>query len=374
MKGSSKPVSNRQQSRTTSTGKNIKSGAERRAHQRLPYEVDQVMVTVLHPGGTISSFLVSCRDLSVGGMSFMHRGFLYDGTHCKVHLPTLSGEEHTVCGRITRCLHRSGGMHEIGVCFSHEIDPRHFMNVGVEYAEINAVPMEMPDLCGRILSICSDAVESGLLEHHLKGTGINVIRCKDPRRASTVTRMEPFDLIVCDLVLSGVTGEEIIAELRTTGYKGAIVALSADRSSTRLKRAKQMGATEVLLKPYSPAVLLRLLSSLMKSCTSVKCDEPIYSTFSGRNNMVGLVSEFLDSLSEYTDVIITAMEEDDVKSALDMCMRLQGCGASYGFPILSEVASTAVQSLESALTTKDATANLRRLLGTCSRLRLAEAG
>ena len=90
--------------------------------------------------GRSPQFDVTCRNLSAGGLAFLHRGFLHAGTECQIRLPLMTGGEMTVHGRIVQCAHVQKSIHEVGVVFDEAIDPRQFLDVGAEDADLNKAP------------------------------------------------------------------------------------------------------------------------------------------------------------------------------------------------------------------------------------------
>ena len=59
---------------------------ERRREQRWEYRMSDVAVIVQHPGGGSGRFLVCSRNLSAGGMAFIHGGYIHPGSECRVGL------------------------------------------------------------------------------------------------------------------------------------------------------------------------------------------------------------------------------------------------------------------------------------------------
>jgi hypothetical protein len=62
-------------------------------------------------------------DLSPNGMAFLHCSFLYPGSTIVATLRALDGEQISVTGKVMRCEHVSGRVHEVGVKLDHAIDP-----------------------------------------------------------------------------------------------------------------------------------------------------------------------------------------------------------------------------------------------------------
>ncbi len=346
----------------------------RREHQRLPFTVSQITVAVMHPGGTLSKFIVACRDLSAGGIAFLHRGFLYTGTQCQIYLPTLTGGGKEVQGKVVRCSHIKSNIHEIGVAFTDRIDPRQFMDVGVEYAELNDKPIELPDLKGRVLFIGTNPLDFSLLTHQLQGTGIELAHCRDPEEAVNEARRSAFDVILCDLLLTDLSGEEVIAALRAAGCRTPIIASTAERDRERLRMVKQVGGNGVLLKPYSPATLIGVLSQHLENRAFLSASqEPIYSSLPRDSSLMPLVADFVRSVKMTAVALRRAAQTSDLKAVRKFCLQLQGNGASYGFKVLTDVAGEAAEVAKESSAVDQVGHSIEKVLSVCARMQANRA-
>jgi hypothetical protein len=103
-------------------------GSNRRGRSRLPWDLTRHATATIHsPGGTINTFLVRPRNISREGMSFLHGGFVYPKSICTLSLMDLSGQTVQVPGRVIRCQHVRGHVHEIGVHFEQPIPLAQFV-------------------------------------------------------------------------------------------------------------------------------------------------------------------------------------------------------------------------------------------------------
>ncbi|MEM7626988.1 MAG: PilZ domain-containing protein [Planctomycetota bacterium] len=94
---------------------------------RYPF-VRKMALRVQHPGGTATSHLVRSRNLSRGGVGFLHGQFLYPNTVCYVVIPTRWGENVILPGRVSWCRHVSGQTHEVGMRFDQVIQVDEFLD------------------------------------------------------------------------------------------------------------------------------------------------------------------------------------------------------------------------------------------------------
>ena len=98
-----------------------RSALERRREERWEYRMSDIAVLVAHPGGGSGRFLVCSRNLSAGGMGFIHGGYLHPGSDCRIALTRPDGSRLAVEGVVAHCRHVEGPHHEIGIRFQEQI-------------------------------------------------------------------------------------------------------------------------------------------------------------------------------------------------------------------------------------------------------------
>ena len=67
---------------------------------------------------------------------------------------------------------------------------------------------------------------------------------------------EPFDLVILDLMLPGLPGEELIGRLRATGVAAPVIVTSARSAVTDRVALLRLGASDYLVKPFDLDELL----------------------------------------------------------------------------------------------------------------------
>lgn len=357
------------------TAKNARDPVDnRRSHQRLPYTVSQITVAVMHPGGSLSRFLVACRDLSAGGIAFLHRGFLHNGTECQIDLPTLTGGTREVHGRVVRCGYFKSKIHEVGVAFDEPVDPRQFMEVGAEYAELHDKPIELPELQGRLLYVGTGELDFSLLKHQLQGTGLDLTHCQDSFPTLNGSYVATFDVIVCEVVPQDNVSGETIEAVRSAGFTGPIIAFTAERDRSHLKELRRAGANEVLLKPCSPTSLIGALSQRLESCQLVSGgNSPILSTLPTDSSLAPLIGDFIESVRATAEILKKATRQNDLPTVRKLCLELKGNGSSYGFKVLTDAAGEVVAASKCAGSVEEVSGKLKQLQTVCSRMQVRQA-
>jgi hypothetical protein len=89
----------------------------KRRHERLAYRGRQVILYTKQTERDIA-FIVPTRNISRGGMSFLHGQMMHLDQPCTVDLASNDGNWLTVEGTVVRCRHIRGMIHEIGLKFS----------------------------------------------------------------------------------------------------------------------------------------------------------------------------------------------------------------------------------------------------------------
>ena len=95
---------------------------EQRDGARWPYQQKEITILVEQPGGGITGFIGVARNISTGGISVFHGGFVHEGSICHVVLKGLDGSEALVDGAVVSCRHLQRTVHEIGIAFESPIN------------------------------------------------------------------------------------------------------------------------------------------------------------------------------------------------------------------------------------------------------------
>lgn len=94
------------------------------------------------------------------------------------------------------------------------------------------------------------------IEHHLKKHGYNVLITRNGKEAITMLENEHVDLIITDIMMPFATGIEILSSVKAVGKKIPIIMLSSLGQEDVVLEAFNLGATDFIVKPFSPAELL----------------------------------------------------------------------------------------------------------------------
>jgi two-component system phosphate regulon response regulator PhoB len=118
----------------------------------------------------------------------------------------------------------------------------------------------------RVLVVDDEPDITALVAYHLAKASYRVTTAANGRDALRAAREERPDLIVLDLMLPGLTGYEVLAELRRqdeTKDIGVIVLTARKEESDRIK-GLALGADDYLPKPFSPPELVLRVGAVLR--------------------------------------------------------------------------------------------------------------
>lgn len=312
---------------------------DRRHEQRLRYSQQALLfVQIRHPGGTAGNYLVRTRNLSRTGIGFLHGSFIYNGTPCTVALRSVDKAIVAVEGRVVRCHHVRGHVHEIGVHFDKPIRLKQFLGREAPAETEDSHSAELPKLAGRVLCVDDSVADQELLKFHLENLGLACDVSADPMEACARAESAKYDLVVTALALPGMTGFDLADSLRCSGYAGPIIAMTADERDTTRLDALQRGFASFLPKPYRFEDLLRVLLQHLTPVSS-GAREVLTSDLWSDVAMRPLIRRFLQRLvAQSQEIQRLATAESQQPFFRKLCTELKGSAGSYGYPSISEAA------------------------------------
>jgi len=332
-----------------------------RAHDRVSFSTKPFPVTFHHPGGVETSCLVVSRNLSAGGLGFLHGGFVYEGTRCVLEIPTIYGDSRTLTGDVRSCRHISGNVHDIGVRFDEPVDPYEFLEAGDTPQGSFSVDVDAPNLAGSVLAILAFPPDAQLLKHHLADTSIELQTAPDFESAAETVAAGELDLVIVgDHALGANGGADVIQAVRMQGFEGHLIALTADGSSDWLASVKKQGFSEILVKPYEVGKLYAVLAARLPD-GSASALGGIFSELANAADALDLLQGFLREVESSVKEINVAMSKGDRSKARSLCLRLKGSGRGYGYPRLSDAAREVVDAIDADASGHDVEVAFRRL-------------
>ncbi|MBM3843637.1 MAG: response regulator [Verrucomicrobia bacterium] len=110
---------------------------------------------------------------------------------------------------------------------------------------------------GRLLVVDDDEGNRRMLERRLRRLGHDVLCAADGREALALLHRTPRDLVLLDIQMPVLDGEETLRILRADPelQRLSVIVLSASRDLSRVVRCIGLGAEDYLPKPFNPVLL-----------------------------------------------------------------------------------------------------------------------
>jgi len=224
-----------------------------RVFRRLSYTQPRVRLAVEHEGHSHRDIVVATRNLSQGGVSILHSNFMHTGTGVRIELVRTDGLRHDARGRVARCAHRGGVLHEIGIAFDKEIHLRHYLSPNAETLVYTRERIDPAQLDLR-LAVCSGSPEvSAILRQYFLST--NLVTRFVTNIGGLREALRDRDLVVCHDSASA-PGVEAVRAARDTGYRGPIVLIGSANSEADACVMHACGADMILPEPIHEPTLM----------------------------------------------------------------------------------------------------------------------
>jgi len=121
-------------------------------------------------------------------------------------------------------------------------------------------------LTHRILVVDDEPDITALVAYHLAKAGHRVSTAANGPDALKAAREERPDVVILDLMLPGVSGYDVLAELRRRDEtrEVGVILLTSRREETDRIRGLSLGADDYLTKPFSPQELSLRVTALLR--------------------------------------------------------------------------------------------------------------
>lgn len=290
---------------------------DRRAGDRKPYR-RRMRIGVVHPGGTDSVFEIVTRNLSAGGMSLIHGGYLHVGSTCELKLITTNNAWRKVTGRVVRCRLIRGRVHEIGVKFQDPIDLSDFIATRLR---------------GTILLVDDAPDFLALAKDNLERHALTVVAVSSGLEALKKVESEELDLILIEATMSDPDGPEVIRTLRERGASVPIIAISVDDTSDCRETCLAAGANDFLPKPLDQQALADAIRHYVGN------QELLISSFAADPDMEKFIAGFVRGLPARILAMRQAAQAQDQTRLLDQVRQLKAAAWDCGFEEICKAAT-----------------------------------
>jgi DNA-binding response OmpR family regulator len=150
----------------------------------------------------------------------------------------------------------------------------------------------------RILTIEDDAaIRRGIVDA-LTFAGYEVLEAGEGREGCQAAVSREYDLLLLDMVLPGMTGLDILRDVRHVRPTQSVIILSARGEETDRVRGLRLGADDYVVKPFSVAELLARIEAVLRRSPSRPTDVHDYAFPGGQIDFARCEVRFEDGSRE----------------------------------------------------------------------------
>ena len=154
-------------------------------------------------------------------------------------------------------------------------------------------------------------INQKLLGKFLKKFGANVYLAENGQVAVDQIELHPeIDLIFMDIFMPIKSGIDATIELRNKGYKGIIIACTANSDPDDFKTYKKIGVTDIVVKPFKRDTIRELLEKWGSVLTVPNAKDIISLTFlENKSSEMWNLEDFMDTTGQNIEFAISLMDE-----------------------------------------------------------------
>ncbi len=338
-----------------------------RRHARQSFLHDRVYVKVRQSSGSELILKMACRNLSSGGISLLHNAYVHPGAECTVVLEHRMEGPRAIEGRVVRCIHRVGVVHEIGVQFTSPIVVADFLGTMSPDEVFSFETIDPQDLEGVVLVVDALQIDFSLIQHYLKETRLRLRHARSVEEADTLLR-DGLDVMILDLHIEDEKGADLLDRMRADGDETPVIATTIGLTPAMKPLISSLSNVRLLRKPFDEKRLLLALAEFMLQdlgSASMRVEKERIDTSVPHQ----LVDAFKNELQSMVDEIEKGLGDNDVHRCRVASLRIAGSAPSVGLATIGNLARQAADRLD-AKGFDEAQADLRSLLDAC-RLHLA---
>ena len=163
----------------------------------------------------------------------------------------------------------------------------------------------------KILVAEDTPINKMLLETFLKKFGATVYLAENGQVAVDQIALHPkIDIIFMDIFMPVKSGIDATIELRNKGYKGIIIACTANNDSEDFKTYKKIGVNDIVVKPFKRDSIRELLEKWSSVLTLPNAKDIISLTFLKNKSLeMWNIEDFMDTTGNNSEFAISLMDE-----------------------------------------------------------------
>ncbi len=199
---------------------------------------------------------------------------------------------------------------------------------------------EPAGLHGRVLIAEDNPVNQRVIVLKARHLGVEPQVVENGEQAVDAALAEPYDLILMDMQMPVMDGVAAVRTLRERGYRGAIVALTANSTREDKQLCLDAGCDGFLSKPIENALFADTLRRHLPAVSRVPAaqDEPLVPALLRQDpGLHELVGHLHARFAAHCATLRAALADDDLEAVRLQARQMKSAGSDYLSPQLTEL-------------------------------------
>ena len=198
------------------------------------------------------------------------------------------------------------------------------------------------NLSGTILVAEDNLDNQRLIGLNARRLGAELIMVDNGELAVAAALSRHFDLILMDMQMPVMDGLTATRALRAKGYRGPIVALTANATQQDMQNCLDAGCDSFLSKPIERGKFSETLRNYLKLNAEPSPDEDMEQVISplleNDPGLIELMEHFIVQLNDYQRNLLNAQAGGDLEVVRYLAHKIKSEGFDYMFPRVTEIA------------------------------------
>ena len=115
----------------------------------------------------------------------------------------------------------------------------------------------------KLLVIDDSFLQRHILKRFVLNKGHEVVEVADGAAGLAAFQKEDFDAVLCDLLMPGMSGFDVLEAIRSSGSSAPVVIISADIQKSTKEKCFELGANAFVNKPVEEQELFKVVDALL---------------------------------------------------------------------------------------------------------------
>ncbi|MEP2653610.1 MAG: ATP-binding protein, partial [Paraglaciecola sp.] len=203
--------------------------------------------------------------------------------------------------------------------------------------------LNIPTLSGRVLAVDDNSDNRDLVSYLIAKTGLDLVLAEDGKHALKLAEAQAFDLVLMDMQMPELDGLQTTSILKSNGFKGPVVMLTANVDESSKQQVLNAGIAEHFAKPIDSRKFYALLHKYLGVNNTKDKHQP---SNLAQNEFEKLVDKYRNSFEEKVADINEALSKQDWVKLKGLMHKIKGSAGSYGFQKVSDFAALVEEQIK----------------------------